>query len=116
MPGFFDVASGADLKAACAPFVLCRCCFAARKGGVAEIPEIQLRAAGTERHGRRRWLMPISRKGYPVSASKKSCAHLVTYRQCADQHFEKPPRPLKPKYFMKIFFSSDAECDGPAVA
>jgi hypothetical protein len=34
-------------------------------------------------------LMAACLKGYPVSLSKKSCARLATYRQCADQHFEK---------------------------
>jgi hypothetical protein len=53
-----------------------------------------------------------SLQGYPVSLSKKSCARLATYRQCADQHFEKPLRPLKRKDFMKIFLSSAAEYDG----
>ena len=36
-------------------------------------------------------LMAACLKGYPVSLSKKSCAPLATYRQCADQHFEKTP-------------------------
>ena len=50
-------------------------------------------------------------EGYPVPLSKKSCARVVTYRQCEDQHFEKTPQLLKRKDFMKIFLSSRADCD-----
>src|SRR4051794_33427887 len=48
-------------------------------------------------------------KGYPIPLSKKSCARVVTYRQCADQHFEKTPPPRKREYFMNFFFSNCAE-------
>jgi hypothetical protein len=48
-------------------------------------------------------------KGYPIPLSKKSCARVVTYRQCAHQHFEKTPGPLKRKYFMNFFLSSCEE-------
>jgi hypothetical protein len=44
---------------------------------------------------RRRMRMRAALKGYPVSLSKKSCARLATYRQCADQHFEKTPAPAQ---------------------
>jgi hypothetical protein len=50
-------------------------------------------------------------EGYPVPLSKKSCPRLVTYRQCADPHFEKTPRLLKRKDSMKIFLSSHADYD-----
>jgi hypothetical protein len=50
-------------------------------------------------------------EGYPVPLSKKSCARVVTYRQCAKQHLEKTPRLLKRKDFMKIFLSSHADYD-----
>jgi hypothetical protein len=50
-----------------------------------------------------------SLKGYPTPLSKKSCARVVTYQQCAHQHFEKTPGPLKRKYFMNFFFSSCEE-------
>jgi hypothetical protein len=48
-------------------------------------------------------------KSYPIPLSKKSCARVVTYRQCARQHFEKTPAPLKREYFMNFFLSSCAE-------
>jgi hypothetical protein len=50
-------------------------------------------------------------EGYPIPLSKKTCAGVVTYRQCADQHFEKTPHLLKRKDFMKIFLSSRADYD-----
>jgi hypothetical protein len=50
-------------------------------------------------------------EGYPIPLSKKTCARVVTYRQCADHHLEKTPRSLKRKDFMKIFLSSHAEYD-----
>jgi hypothetical protein len=50
-------------------------------------------------------------EGYPIPLSKKSCARVVTYQQCADQHFEKTPAPLKRKDFMKNFLSSVADYD-----
>src|SRR3954447_26739594 len=50
-------------------------------------------------------------EGYPVPLSKKSCARVVTYRQCEDQHFEKTPRLLKRKDFMKIFLSRHEDYD-----
>jgi hypothetical protein len=46
--------------------------------------------------------------GYPIPLNKKSRARVVTYQQCADQHFEKTPGLLKRKDFMKIFLSSRA--------
>jgi hypothetical protein len=51
-------------------------------------------------------------EGYPIPLNKKTCARVVTYRQCADQHLEKTPRLLKRKDFMKIFLSSHANYDG----
>jgi hypothetical protein len=48
-------------------------------------------------------------QGYPIPLNKKTCARVVTYRQCADQHLEKTPRPLKRKDFMKIFLSSHGD-------
>jgi hypothetical protein len=51
-------------------------------------------------------------EGYPVPLSKKSCARVVTYRQCADRYLEKTSRLLKRKDFMKIFLSSRADYDG----
>jgi hypothetical protein len=48
-------------------------------------------------------------KGYPVPLGKKSCARLVTYRQCDHQHLEKTPAPLKRKYFVNFFLSSCEE-------
>jgi len=50
-------------------------------------------------------------EGYPVPLNKKTCARVVTYQQCADQHLEKTPRLLKRKDFMKIFLSSHADYD-----
>jgi hypothetical protein len=50
-------------------------------------------------------------EGYPVPLSKKSCARVVTYRQCDDQYLEKTPHLRKRKDFMKIFLSSDANDD-----
>jgi hypothetical protein len=47
-------------------------------------------------------------EGYPIPLGKKSRVRLVTYRQCAHQHFEKTSAPLKRKYFMNFFLSS---CD-----
>jgi hypothetical protein len=51
-------------------------------------------------------------EGYPIPLNKKTCARVVTYQQCADQHLEKTPRLLKRKDFMKIFLSSNAVYDG----
>jgi hypothetical protein len=48
-------------------------------------------------------------EGYPIPLGKKSCARLVTYRQCAHQHLEKTSGPLKRKYFMNFFLSSCEE-------
>jgi hypothetical protein len=50
-------------------------------------------------------------EGYPIPLNKKTCARVVTYRQCAEQHLEKTPRLLKRKDFMKIFLSSPADYD-----
>jgi hypothetical protein len=50
-------------------------------------------------------------EGYPIPLNKKTCARVVTYRQCAEQHLEKTPRLLKRKDFMKIFLSSHADND-----
>jgi hypothetical protein len=50
-------------------------------------------------------------EGYPIPLNKKTCARVVTYRQCADQHLEKSPHLLKRKDFMKIFLSSHADYD-----
>jgi hypothetical protein len=50
-------------------------------------------------------------EGYPVPLSKKSCARVVTYRQCADHHLEKTPHLLKRKDFMKIFLNGRADYD-----
>jgi hypothetical protein len=47
-------------------------------------------------------------KGYPIPLGKKSCARLVTYQQCAHQHFEKTSGPLKRKYFVNFFLSNCA--------
>jgi hypothetical protein len=44
--------------------------------------------------------------GYPVPLGKKSRVRLITYRQCADQHFEKTSGPVKRKRFMNFFLSS----------
>jgi hypothetical protein len=51
----------------------------------------------------------LNAKGYPIPLGKKSCARLVTYRQCAHQHLEKTSGPLKRKYFMNFFLSSCEE-------
>jgi hypothetical protein len=51
-------------------------------------------------------------EGYPVPLNKKTCARVVTYRQCADRYLEKTPRLLKRKDFMKIFLSGRAHYDG----
>jgi hypothetical protein len=51
-------------------------------------------------------------EGYPIPLNKKSCARVVTYRQCADWYLEKTPHLLKRKDFMKIFLSSHADYDG----
>jgi hypothetical protein len=50
-------------------------------------------------------------EGYPIPLNKKTCARVVAYRQCAEQHLEKTPRLLKRKDFMKIFLSSHADHD-----
>jgi hypothetical protein len=50
-------------------------------------------------------------EGYPIPLSKKTCARVVTYRQCAERYLEKTPHLLKRKDFMKIFLSSHAHCD-----
>jgi hypothetical protein len=51
-------------------------------------------------------------KGYPIPLSKKSRVRLITYRQCANHHFEKTSAPLKRKYFMNFFLSSYADYYG----
>jgi hypothetical protein len=51
-------------------------------------------------------------EGYPIPLNKKTCARVVTYRQCAEQHLEKTPRLLKRKDFMKNFLGSHADYDG----
>jgi len=51
-------------------------------------------------------------EGYPVPLNKKTCARVVTYRQCADRYLEKTPHLLKRKDFMKIFLSGRAHYDG----
>jgi hypothetical protein len=48
-------------------------------------------------------------EGYPIPLGKKSCARLVTYRQCAQEHLEKTSAPLKRKFFMNFFLSSCEE-------
>jgi hypothetical protein len=45
-------------------------------------------------------------KGYPVPLGKKSRVRLITYRQCANHHFEKTSGPLKRKRFMNFFLGS----------
>jgi hypothetical protein len=50
-------------------------------------------------------------EGYPIPLNKKTCARVVTYRQCADRYLEKTPHLLKRKDFMKIFLSSHAHYD-----
>ena len=50
-------------------------------------------------------------EGYPIPLNKKTCARVVTYRQCAEQHLEKTSRLLKRKDFMKNFLSSHADYD-----
>src|SRR3954466_12133185 len=53
--------------------------------------------------------IPVFTEGYPIPLSKKTCARVVTYQQCVDQHFEKTPHLLKRKDFMKNFFERQCE-------